>query len=298
MHVSSRFSAAAPQILAFAPVEKFGEVRYRTPMTEQSTGERFAGKTALITGSSRGIGRGILECLAAEGADVVLNHLADGANARQAAAALAESGRQVLIHEADVADRGAVAGLFRAATERFGRVDLVVANAAFSIREPTVEADWENVQAVVNVAQFGVYHTCQFAAQQMLRQIEAGLPPGKILVIGSILGQLPVPTSGPYNMAKAAVNQFARTLAAELAPHRINVNVINPGWIDTPGERRYSTEEEIAAGGRLIPWGRLGTPQDIGKAAAFLLSDAADYITGTALTVDGGYLLGLTRKNG
>ncbi|RME55968.1 MAG: SDR family oxidoreductase, partial [Caldilineae bacterium] len=94
--------------------------------------------------------------------------------------------------------------------------------------------------------------------------------------------------------AKAAVNHFARNLAAELAPHRINVNVINPGWIDTPGERRYASEEDIAAGARRIPWGRLGTPEDIGKAAAFLLSDDADYITGAALTVDGGYMVALT----
>ncbi|MFZ1753183.1 MAG: SDR family oxidoreductase, partial [Caldilineaceae bacterium] len=88
-------------------------------------------------------------------------------------------------------------------------------------------------------------------------------------------------------------NHFARTLAAELLPHRINVNVINPGWIDTPGERRYTSDADIAAGGKRMPWGRLGTPADIGKAAAFLCSDDADYITGTALTVDGGYLLGM-----
>jgi len=112
-------------------------------------------------------------------------------------------------------------------------------------------------------------------------------------VTGSILGQIPFLANGAYNMAKAAANHFARTLAAELLPHRINVNVINPGWIDTPGERHYSSEEEIAAGAEKMPWGRLGTPADIGKAAAFLCSDDADYITGSALTVDGGYLLGM-----
>ena len=254
---------------------------------------RYTDKVALITGSSSGIGRGIAEALAAEGAAVVINHLRDGENAENAATAIRALGRRALVHEADVAQREAVAGLFDAAVAEFGHVDVVVANAAFSIRELTVDAVWENVEAVIGVAQFGVYHTCQMAAQQMIRQQENGRPGGKILVTGSILSQIPFPTSGAYNMAKAAVNHFARTLAAELLPHRINVNVINPGWIDTPGERRYTSDAEIVAGAQKMPWGRLGTPADIGKAAAFLCSDDADYITGTALTVDGGYLLGM-----
>jgi glucose 1-dehydrogenase len=82
-------------------------------------------------------------------------------------------------------------------------------------------------------------------------------------------------------------------LARELAPHRINVNVINPGWIDTPGERKFFSEEDLQAGGKKVPWGRIGQPEDIGRAAAFLASDEADYITGAALRVDGGYMVGL-----
>ena len=204
---------------------------------------RFNDKIALITGSSSGIGRGIAETLAAEGADVVINHLGDGANAEAVARSIRAAGRRALVHEADVARRDAVASLFAVAVEHFGHVDVVVANAAFSIREPVVEADWEHVRAVIGVAQFGVFHTCQMAAQQMIRQQKAGRPGGKILVIGSVLGLIPFPTSAAYNMSKAAVSHFARTLAAELLPHRINVNVINPGWIDTPGERRYASDE-------------------------------------------------------
>ena len=92
-----------------------------------------------------------------------------------------------------------------------------------------------------------------------------------------------------YNAAKAGVNHMARTIATELSQYRINVNVIAPGWIDTPGERLFFTEEVIAEEAQKLPWGRLGTPQDIGKAAAFLCSDDADYITGVVLQVDGGF---------
>jgi glucose 1-dehydrogenase len=104
---------------------------------------------------------------------------------------------------------------------------------------------------------------------------------------------MPVPASAAYNMSKAAINHLARTMAAELVGYRINVNVINPGWIDTPGERQFATEEEIQAGAQLMPWKRLGTLEDIANAAAFLCSEEADYVTGTMLRVDGGYMMGL-----
>jgi glucose 1-dehydrogenase len=100
------------------------------------------------------------------------------------------------------------------------------------------------------------------------------------------------PGNIPYGMAKAAINHMASIMALELATYKINVNVINPGWIDTPGERRYSSDEVIAAGALKIPWGRLGVPEDIAKAAAFLCSGDADYITGTTLRVDGGMVPG------
>jgi glucose 1-dehydrogenase len=94
-----------------------------------------------------------------------------------------------------------------------------------------------------------------------------------------------------YNTAKAGMNHMAATIAAELAEHRIRVNVIEPGWTDTPGERQYSTEAELEAGAEDLPWKRLGTPEEIGKAVAFLSSDVADYITGASLRIDGGYWL-------
>jgi glucose 1-dehydrogenase len=253
--------------------------------------QRLAGKVALITGAARGIGRGVALCLAEEGADIVVNDLppAEGAGARGTAAEAEALGRRALAFDADISDREQVAALFAAGAAHFGRIDIVVANAAFSIREPVVEARWEHVLRTIEVTQFGVFHTCQAAARRMLEQGGGG----KIVIVGSILAEVPFMNSSAYNMAKAAVNHLGRTLAAELAQHHVNVNVVNPGYIDTPGERRFATEEQIRRAARNIPWGRLGTPRDIGRAVAYLASDDADYVTGSVLQVDGGYKLAM-----
>jgi len=260
--------------------------------------QRFAEKVALITGAARGIGQGIALCLAEEGADIIVNDLppqpgADIEDARDTAGAVEALGRRAWVYYADVSDRDQVQAMFTAAVEQAGHIDVVVANAAMTIREPVVKARWENVLRTIEVTQFGVFHTCQMAARQMIAQQSQGRPGGKIIIIGSVLAKIPFINSAPYNMAKAAINQFGRTLAAELADYHINVNIINPGWIDTPGEHKLATEEQIKAGAQRIPWGRLGTPRDIGRAVAFLASDDADYITGTTLQIDGGYQLGL-----
>jgi glucose 1-dehydrogenase len=255
--------------------------------------KRFQGKVALITGAARGIGRGIALCLAAEGANIVINDRFPEREAEAVAKAVADMGQEALIWEADVSNREAVAQMFAGAVERFGRIDVAVANAGISVREPILEAQWGGVLQTLSVTQFGVFHTCQMAAQQMIKQKLAGRSRGKIIIIGSVHQELAVPNSAAYNMAKAAINHLGRTLAAELAPHRINVNIINPGWIDTPGERKFYTEEQIQEAGEHLPWGRIGLPEDIGQAVAFLASDDADYITGVSLRVDGGYVLGL-----
>jgi glucose 1-dehydrogenase len=244
---------------------------------------------ALVTGASRGIGRGIALRLAAEGADVVVNYRSHPEEAEEVAGQIAEYGRRALICRADVADRQAVEQMFARARAELGRLDIAVANAALSNRETVVEAKWENVQRTIEVSQFGVFHTCQFSAQQMVRQGTGG----KIIIISSIHAEIAVPGSAAYNMSKAAINHLCGTMAAELASHHINVNVINPGWIDTPGERKFANDEQLREGAKRIPWKRLGTPEDIAGVVAFLASDDADYVTGAMLRVDGGFKLGL-----
>jgi len=254
---------------------------------------RLEGKVALVTGAARGIGRGIALRLPADGADVILNDRDHLDEAEALAEQLRAQGRRALVHMADVSDRSAVEALVTHGVLTFGHLDLAVANAGISIREPILEAQWANVERTLAVTQFGVFHTCQLAARQMAQQPINGRARGKIVMIGSIHEEQPAPTSAAYNMAKAAINHLARTMAAELAGMHINVNVVNPGWIDTPGERQHASEEALTAGGKRIPWGRLGVPEDIGHVVAFLASDEADYITGATLRVDGGFMLGL-----
>jgi glucose 1-dehydrogenase len=248
---------------------------------------RLTGRVALITGASRGIGRAIAVRLAAEGADVVVNYRSHGEEAQEVADEIRRGGRRALPWQADVADRDAVARMFAAAIEQLGGIDIAIANAYFSSRAPVIEAQWDDVLRTLEVTQFGTFHTCQMAAQQMTRQGRGG----KIVIISSIHEEIAHASSAPYNMAKAAINHLGRTMAVELAAHRINVNIINPGWIDTPGERAFATEEELEEGGKSIPWGRLGRPDDIAAAVSFLVGDEADYITGATLRIDGGLVL-------
>ena len=127
------------------------------------------------------------------------------------------------------------------------------------------------------------FHMAQLVARHM---VERG-GGGRIVFISSVHAEMPQANSVAYNAAKAGLNHLMRTIAVELSPHRINVNAIEPGWIDTPGERATFSEEVIEREKEKLPWGRLGQPEEIGKAAAFLCSSDADYITGTVLPVDG-----------
>lgn len=250
---------------------------------------RLVNSVALVTGASRGIGRGIAQCLAEEGADVLVNYRTHPEEAQAVVDEITGLGRRALAWQADVADPVQVEAMVTAAVERFGRLDIAVANAAYSVRQTVLAADWQGVQRTVGVTLFGVWHTCQMAARQMVAQGNGG----KIIMISSIASRFAFGVSPAYNMSKAAMNHFCAMLANELAPQRINVNVILPGWIDTPGERAFYSEEDLKRGGAHIPWGRLGTARDLGRLAVYLASDDADYMTGSSLVIDGGYMVGL-----
>ncbi|HAX42823.1 MAG TPA: SDR family oxidoreductase [Bryobacteraceae bacterium] len=245
------------------------------------------GKVAVVTGGARGIGRATVLALAKRGARVVVNDLHSMDEAQVVAREVEAAGSTALVQQADVADRGQMEGLFEAAVARFGRVDIVVANAARNVRKPLLELSVEDVEATWGVTQWGVFHACQLGARQMVAQGGGG----SMVVVSSIHSFRPYSGASAYNGAKAAVNQMAKTWALELADHGIRVNVVEPGWTDTPGERGYFTEEELAAGGGLVPLGRLADPAEIARAVVFLASDEASYLTGAVLRADGGYHL-------
>jgi glucose 1-dehydrogenase len=248
---------------------------------------KLKGKAALVTGAARGIGRGCALELARAGADVAVN---DRERTEQAEAVIAEiqaMGQRSALVEGDVFHRPACEQVVALAIEALGRIDILVSNPAFNRRADFLDYDPETFSRVIDGTLTGGFQMAQLAARHM---VERG-GGGKIIFISSVHVRIPFARSVAYNAAKAGLNNMAFTIATELYRHRINVNVIEPGWIDTPGEHESFGSEEIAKVGPTLPWGRMGTPEDIGKAAVFLASDDADYITGTALAVDGGIWL-------
>lgn len=245
---------------------------------------RFAGQTVLITGASRGIGRATAIQLGREGANVGINYRSHTEEAQEVADAIAEFGQRALLLQADVADNAAVEAMVAQCVEEFGRLDGFVSNAAYSDRELMLNADLEGFRRTIDVSMWGAFYGLRAAARQMAAQ-ETG---GNIAIVSSPHAVLAIPTAMAYNMAKAAIDHMGRTAALELAPHRIRVNNIHPGWIDTPGERKYFTEEQIREGGKVLPLKRLGQPEEVAQAIAYVLSDEARYMTGSTLTLDGG----------
>jgi glucose 1-dehydrogenase len=247
----------------------------------------LSGKVSLITGASRGIGRAIAEALAGAGADIALNFYSHVEEAEEVAASVRALGRRALLCQADVADYTEIEEMVGHVVREFGRLDIAVSNAAYSDRALFYDADLKQFSRTVDVTMWGAFHLFRTAARQMISQGQGG----SIVAISSPHAYVPVATSMAYNMAKAALDQMARTAAVELASHRIRVNLVHPGWIDTPGERKFADDDEIAAAGKNLPWGRLGRPEEVARAVLFLADPASDYVTGSSLLIDGGITL-------
>lgn len=245
------------------------------------------GKVALVTGSSRGIGRACAVGLAQSGADVVVNYHTHREEAEEAAAEIRAAGRRAVVVGADVSTRDGCQRLVDAAVRELGRLDIAVINAVRSVRKLTVELEPEEVESTWAVTLWHGFHTAQLAARQMLAQGQGG----RIVFISSVHAFFAFPRSLAYNVGKIGYNHMAATMAAELAPARILVNTVEPGWIDTPGERQYYSEDEIREWGSRLPLGRLGRSEEIAHMVVFLCSDKADYITGAMFRVDGGFVL-------
>lgn len=241
---------------------------------------RFLNKKVLVTGAARGIGAATAVAFAQEGADVCINDLLP---ADETLARIEGLGRKGHFVRADVADPDAVDAMVEEAARLFGRLDVLVANAAFSERGPFWEISREGFRRTIEVTMMGPYH-CLLSATRRMRE-QGG---GAIVIVGSPHADHAFPDAMPYNMAKAAVTHMARTAACELFPHKIRVNVIHPGWTDTPGERKFKSDEELAKIGAATPPGRLARPDEIARGILFLADDASVYVNGTTLSIDGG----------
>ncbi len=219
------------------------------------------------------------------GADLILNDRPGSQYLDQTAAEIRGLGRRCWTLEADVFSAGGCETLVANAIEQAGAIDILISNPALGIRGNVLDFSVDDFDKVVDATFKSGFHLSRAVARHMTQRGKGG----KILFISSVCGEMPLERNAPYGAAKAALNHFTASLAVELFTHRINVNAIEPGWIDTPNERATFSDEVIDAAGPDLPWGRMGTPADIGRAAAFLVSPAADYITGVILPVDGGY---------
>ncbi|MBB77091.1 MAG: glucose dehydrogenase [Planctomycetaceae bacterium] len=246
---------------------------------------RFENKVALVTGAGRGIGKGCALELARGGAHVILNDRPGSSDLSETQREIEALGARATLLEADVFQQSGSEELVASALSAAGQIDILVSNPAWGKRCSFLEYRREDFERVIQ----GTLISGFAIGQQVARHMVARGGGGKMVFISSVQAEIPFALSIAYGAAKVALNHMTRTIAVELFSHRINVNAIEPGWIDTPGEHESFGDEAIQAEGQKLPWGRLGTPTDIGQAAAFLVSDEADYITGSILAVDGGF---------
>lgn len=248
---------------------------------------QLAGKAAVVTGASSGIGRAIALALGREGAAVAVNYARDAEGADSTVKEIEDSGGRAVAVQADVSKVDDVKNLVGRAVKEFGRLDVMVNNAGVEYKMPFLETPFETWEKVIAVNLTGPWLGCQEAAKQMVAQ--GG--PGRIINVSSVHEDLAMPTNSPYCAAKGGLRMLTRTIAVELAPHAITVNNVAPGAIETPMDARL--EQDPAQMDTLlseIPLGRMGKPEEVASLALYLASDASAYVTGSTLFVDGGMI--------
>ena len=248
---------------------------------------KLQGKVAIVTGAASGIGQAISTTFATEGAAVVVDYVGKPGSADDTLARIKALGGRAIAVEADVSDPAQVQNLVNQAVATFGQLDILVNNAGIEFKHPFVEFPLDLWQKIMAVDLTGPFLCAQAAARQMIQQGGGG----RIINISSVHEDLPMPTNAPYCAAKGGLRMLMRTIAVELAPHKITVNNIGPGAIFTPIDKDIEADEKLNAQLMAeIPLGRWGRPEEVAQLAVFLASDAAAYMTGSTCFIDGGML--------
>jgi glucose 1-dehydrogenase len=248
---------------------------------------RLQGKVAIVTGGARGIGEGIAVRFAKEGAAVVIDYIGEPDAANAAVAQIQSFGGKAIAVRADVSDPGQVANLIAESVKAFGKLDIVVNNAGIETKHDFVDFPLEEVRKIIDVNLIGPLMVAQAAARQMIQQGHGG----RIINISSVHEDLPMPTNAPYCASKGGLRMLTRTIAVELAKHKITVNNIGPGAIYTAIDADIQAQPELE---KLlmaeIPLNRWGQPGEVAGLALYLASDEASYVTGSTYFIDGGML--------
>jgi 3-oxoacyl-[acyl-carrier protein] reductase len=243
---------------------------------------RLSGKTALVTGASRGIGRAIALRFAAEGAFVVVNYAGNEAAAGETLAAIASAGGNAVLSRFDVGDAGQVDAAVKAIVAQRGRIDILVNNAGVTRDNLLMRLTEDDFDAVVRTNLKGTFLVTKVVSRQMIRQRD-----GRIVNMSSVVGEMGNAGQSVYAATKAGILGFTKAMARELASRAITVNAIAPGFITTDMTQSLpdATRKEFA---ERIPLGRFGTPEEVAELALFLASDAAAYMTGQVVGINGG----------
>jgi len=255
----------------------------------------LAGQVALVTGANSGIGKAVAIGLGKAGADVIVNYVADAASAEAVAEEIEAAGNRAVAVKADVSKEAEVRAMFRQIIERFGTLHILVNNAGLQRDAAFAEMTLEQWNFVIGVNLTGQFLCAREAVREFKRRgvdPKVSVAAGKIICMSSVHEVIPWGGHANYAASKGGVMQLMKSMAQELAPFRIRVNSVGPGAVRTPINRAaWSTPEAYAALMKLVPYERIGEPEDIAQAVVWLASDASDYVTGTTLFVDGGMTL-------
>ena len=260
-----------------------------------NTYQKLRGQSALVTGANSGIGLAVAKALAMDGANVVVNYVTHPETAQAVVDDIKANGGNAIALQADVSNEAQVQAMFQEMYKAFGTIDILVNNAGLQKDSPFQDmtlADW---QLVININLTGQFLCAREAAREFIRRgvVEGrSKAAGKIICMSSVHEVIPWGGHVNYATSKGGIMQLMKSMAQELAPKKIRVNSIGPGAIQTPINRSaWDTPEALNSLLTLIPYNRIGQPEDIGKLAAWLACDESDYITGTTIFCDGGMTL-------